>query len=152
MEIEIKSLDLLIRVLLFILDMMEFIGEEPTEPTTIYCDNKSAIELCKTLKQHHKVKHINMRINFIREMINKRRIQLVFVPTEYNVADMLTKPLGPELFNRHQRKLLHGFNGELDFNPTVSGVTYEEVLNHIAAVDYLQAYVQGGKRGPTAGR
>jgi hypothetical protein len=152
MEIEIKSLDLLIRVLLFILDMMEFIGEEPTEPTTIYCDNKSAIELCKTLKQHHKVKHINMRINFIREMINKRRIQLVFVPTEYNVADMLTKPLGPELFNSHQRKLLHGFNGELDFNPTVSGVTYELVLNHIAAVDYLQASVQRGKRGPTAGR
>jgi hypothetical protein len=146
MEVEIKSLDILIRTLLFILDMMEFLGEGPTEPTIVYCDNKSAIELCKTLKQNHKVKHINMRINFIREVINSRRIQVIFVPTEYNVADMLTKPLGPELFNRHQEKLLHGFNGQLDFDARVSGVTYDEVLNNIAGTDLIRSGSQNGKR------
>jgi hypothetical protein len=135
MEVEIKALDYTIRVILFIVDLMTFIGcgPLPSEPVIIFCDNKSCVELMKSLKQNHKVKHINTTINYIREIINKRIIQLVFVPTEYNVADTLTKPLGPELFNRHSNVLLNGFGGKLPFDPIIDGKSYEEVLNHICA-------------------
>lgn len=81
--------------------------------TTIYVDNKSAIELCSTLKMTHKTKHINMRINYIRELINKRMVSLSFIPTEYNVADVLTKPLAAKSHNRHCNVLMFGHNGEL---------------------------------------
>jgi len=55
-----------------------------------------------------------MRINFIRECINNRIIELHFVPTDKNVADLLTKALGFGIFTRHSDILLHGFNGKLD--------------------------------------
>jgi hypothetical protein len=42
-----------------------------------------------------------MRINCIRECINKRLIELIFVPTAKNVADVLTKPLPDVPFNKH---------------------------------------------------
>ena len=133
MEIEIKAVDMIIRIILFVIQMMIFIGcgPRPNEPVVVFCDNKSAVELCQTLKQNHKVKHINMRINFIREILNQRTIQLVFVPTEYNVADTLTKPLGPTLFDQHSHVLLNGFGGKLPFDAKIDGKTYEEVVNSL---------------------
>lgn len=73
-------------------------------------DNASALILCTTLRSSHKTKHINVRINFIREVINDRVIELFFVPSSLNVADILTKPLGPELFIPHRTRLLEGFS------------------------------------------
>jgi hypothetical protein len=139
MEIEIKALDLIIRIILFVIEMMIFIGcgPRPNEPVVVFCDNKSAVELCHTLRQNHNVKHINMRINFIREILNKRIIQLVFVPTEFNVADTLTKPLGPTLFDRHSHVLLNGFGGKLPFSAKIDGKTYEEVVNSLTAEDFI---------------
>jgi hypothetical protein len=140
MEVEIKALDIIIRMILFIIDMLNFIGHgpRPIEPVVIFCDNKSAVELVQTLKQNHKVKHINMRINYIREIINKRIIQVVFVPTEHNVADTLTKPLGPLLFDRHTDILLNGFGGKLPFDAKIDGRTYEDVLNSISAESFIE--------------
>jgi len=54
---------------------------------------------------------MNVRINYIRECINSRLINLVFVPSEWNIADILTKPLSFESHSRHKDKLMHGFNG-----------------------------------------
>jgi len=52
-----------------------------------------------------------MRINFIREQINAGFIELHFVPTRFNVADILTKPLCYELFAYLRNFLLNGFGG-----------------------------------------
>ena len=77
----------------------------------IFCDNKSAIMLCSTLRSNHKTKHINMLISFIREKINDKTIELHFIPSKCNVADILTKPLAKDLFLRHREILLKGHNG-----------------------------------------
>jgi hypothetical protein len=115
MESEIKSLDHLILGVIYTRNVLKFLGYELTNPTIIFGDNKSAIELCKTLKQTKRSRHIQMKINFIRECINDKIIELIFIPTEYNVADTLTKPLSVEKFNKHSDKLLNGFNGNIDY-------------------------------------
>jgi hypothetical protein len=51
-----------------------------------------------------------MRINFIREQINKNIIFLTFVSTENQVADILTKALSKEKFENFSNLLLNGFN------------------------------------------
>jgi hypothetical protein len=107
-EAEIKAIDELSRQIVHVREILEFMGYILQGACTIYVDNKSAIELCKILKTTHRTKHINMRINYIRELINHRIIQLVFIPTEYNVADVLTKPLGVKEHNRHCNILLFG--------------------------------------------
>jgi hypothetical protein len=126
MEAEIKALDLLILSIIHTRNILDFLGYTITVPTIIFCDNKSAIELCKTLKMTQKSKHIQMRINFIRECINNRIVEIVFVPSQYNVADVLTKPLADVLFNEHANKLLYGFNGDLLYILS-NNITYEQV-------------------------
>jgi hypothetical protein len=52
-----------------------------------------------------------MIINFIRDKINDHFIELHFVPSEYNVADILTKPLAKDSFTRHRDILMNGHKG-----------------------------------------
>jgi hypothetical protein len=130
MESEIKSLDLLIIAVILTRNILMFLGFILNVPTIIFIDNKSAIELCKTLKQNHKARNINMRIQFIRECINARLIELVFVRSEENVADVLTKPLDRETFIKHTDKLFNGFGGDIDYLLNNS-VSYVEVCNAI---------------------
>nr|GEU31132.1 hypothetical protein [Tanacetum cinerariifolium] len=59
-----------------------------------YCDNKSAIALCCNNVQHSRSKHIDIRYHFIKEQVKNGVIELYFVNTEYQLADLFTKALG----------------------------------------------------------
>ncbi|GJX71292.1 retrovirus-related pol polyprotein from transposon TNT 1-94 [Tanacetum coccineum] len=65
----------------------------------LYCDNKSAIALCCNNVQHSRAKHIDVRYHFIKEKVENGIMELYFVRTEYQLADIFTKPLPRELFN-----------------------------------------------------
>jgi len=69
MEAEIKAVDQLILELIYLMDLLNFLGIENQTPISIYCDNKNAVDLCNTIKQSHRTKVINMRVHFIRDMI-----------------------------------------------------------------------------------
>ncbi|GKA10047.1 retrovirus-related pol polyprotein from transposon TNT 1-94 [Tanacetum coccineum] len=62
----------------------------------MYCDNKSAIALCCNNVQHSRSKHIDIRFHFIKEHVENGVIELYFVNTEYQLADIFTKALGQE--------------------------------------------------------
>ncbi|GJY19964.1 retrovirus-related pol polyprotein from transposon TNT 1-94 [Tanacetum coccineum] len=62
----------------------------------MYCDNKSAIALCCNNVQHSRSKHIDIRFHFIKEQVENRVVELYFVNTEYQLADIFTKALGRE--------------------------------------------------------
>ncbi|GKB18836.1 copia protein [Tanacetum coccineum] len=64
----------------------------------LYCDNKSAIALCCNNVQHSRSKHIDIRHYFIREQVEKGVVELYFVRTEYQLADIFTKALPRERF------------------------------------------------------
>nr|GEV83146.1 retrotransposon protein, putative, unclassified [Tanacetum cinerariifolium] len=60
----------------------------------MYCDNKSAIAICCNNVQHSRSKHIDIRYHFIKEQVENWVIELYFVNTEYQLADLFTKALG----------------------------------------------------------
>ncbi|GJW76057.1 retrovirus-related pol polyprotein from transposon TNT 1-94 [Tanacetum coccineum] len=64
-----------------------------------YCDNKSEIALCCNNVQHSRAKHIDVRYRFIKEQVENGIVELYFVRTEYQLADIFTKPLPRERFN-----------------------------------------------------
>nr|GEY77585.1 hypothetical protein [Tanacetum cinerariifolium] len=64
----------------------------------LYCDNKSAIALCCNNVQHSRSKHIDIRHHFIREQVKNRVVELYSVRTEYQLADIFTKPLPSQRF------------------------------------------------------
>jgi hypothetical protein len=111
MEAEIKAIDELTRVMLHIMDLVKFICGEIQLPIKIYTDTKSGISLLETLKTNNKVKHINLRVNFIRELINDRIIEIHFVKGNNNVADILTKALPNDQFEKLRNVLMLGHNG-----------------------------------------
>ncbi|GJS21205.1 retrovirus-related pol polyprotein from transposon TNT 1-94 [Tanacetum coccineum] len=81
---------------------MQFLGDDLSQLTDygfgfnkipMYCDNKSAIALCCNNVQHSRSKHIDIRFHFIKEHVENGVIELYFVNTEYQLADIFTKPL-----------------------------------------------------------
>ncbi|GKC67552.1 hypothetical protein Tco_1100150 [Tanacetum coccineum] len=62
----------------------------------MYCDNKSAIVLSYNNVQHFKSKHICIRFHFIKEHVENGVIELYFVNTEYQLADIFTNALARE--------------------------------------------------------
>ncbi|GJX95157.1 retrovirus-related pol polyprotein from transposon TNT 1-94 [Tanacetum coccineum] len=62
----------------------------------MYCDNKSAIALCCNNVQYSRLKHIDIRFHFIKEHVENGVIELYFVNTEYQLANIFTKPLARE--------------------------------------------------------
>ncbi|GKA26760.1 retrovirus-related pol polyprotein from transposon TNT 1-94 [Tanacetum coccineum] len=65
----------------------------------LYCDDKSVIALCCNNVQHSRAKHIDFRYHFIKEQAENGIMELYFVRTEYQLADIFTKPLPRERFN-----------------------------------------------------
>ncbi|GKD49268.1 hypothetical protein Tco_1278244 [Tanacetum coccineum] len=64
----------------------------------MYCDSKSAIAISCNPVQHSKTKHIDIRYHFIKEHVEKGTVELYFVGTEYQLADLFTKALPKERF------------------------------------------------------
>jgi len=75
------------------------------EATEIYVDNKSAQALAKNPVFHDRSKHIDTRYHFIRECISRKEVELKYVKTQDQVADIFTKPLKFEDFQRLRAKI-----------------------------------------------
>ncbi|GJY95827.1 retrovirus-related pol polyprotein from transposon TNT 1-94, partial [Tanacetum coccineum] len=71
----------------------------------IFCDNTSAITISKNPLLHSRTKHIDIRYHFIRDHILKGDIELHFIPTEYQLVDIFTKPLDEPTFTRLKSEL-----------------------------------------------
>nr|GEY57977.1 Gag-Pol polyprotein [Tanacetum cinerariifolium] len=71
----------------------------------IYCDSKSAIAISCNPVQHSRTKHIVVRYHFIKEHVEKGTIELYFVKTDYQLADLFTKALPADHFNYLVRRL-----------------------------------------------
>nr|GEW74643.1 hypothetical protein [Tanacetum cinerariifolium] len=71
----------------------------------IYCDSKSAIAISCNPVQHTHTKHIDVRYHFINDHVEKGTIELYFVGTEYQLADLFTKSLPEARFKYLVEKL-----------------------------------------------
>nr|GEX97933.1 retrovirus-related Pol polyprotein from transposon TNT 1-94 [Tanacetum cinerariifolium] len=65
----------------------------------IYCDSKSAIAISYNPVQQLRTKHITVRYHFIKEHVEKGMIELYFIKTDYQLADIFTKALLADRFN-----------------------------------------------------
>ncbi|GJZ98322.1 retrovirus-related pol polyprotein from transposon TNT 1-94 [Tanacetum coccineum] len=88
----------------------------------MYCDNKSAIALCCNNVQHSRSKHIDIRFHFIKEHVENGVIELYFVNTEYQLADIFTKALGRERIEFLINKL-----GRRSFTPETLKILADDV-------------------------
>ena len=64
-------------------------------PTLLMCDNKSSISFATNANFSHNLKHINVNYFAMKDDIEAGRIELKYVPTDFMIADVLTKAVGP---------------------------------------------------------
>ena len=69
-------------------------------------DNQSAIAISKNDVHHNRTKHIDIRHHFIRDAIAQGIVTLQYVPSEDQLADILTKSLGRVAFERIRLQIM----------------------------------------------
>jgi len=78
----------------------------------IYCDNTAAICLSKNPILHSRAKHIEIKHHFIRDYVQKGVLDIQFIDTDHQWADIFTKPLTVERFNFIKKNLNMHFVSE----------------------------------------
>ena len=91
-----------IRNLLKSLSLEELIGKS----TQILCDSQTAIAHAENYISNSRTKHIGIKYHFIREKVMDGTIELKYVRTDENLADILTKPLNKNLHEFHCNRML----------------------------------------------
>jgi hypothetical protein len=72
----------------------------------LLCDNESAIKIAHNPVQHNKTKHIEIQHHFIQDHVNRGDINLSYVGTNDQLANIFTKPL----YGARFRELRHELN------------------------------------------
>eukprot|EP00253_Pinus_taeda_P002253 PITA_02253 len=79
--------------------------DQRMDPTVIYCDNQSCIKLSENLVFHDRSKHIDIRYHHLQDCVVKRIMLLLYVSTEEQDANILTKALSKCKFEFHRDKI-----------------------------------------------
>ena len=83
------------------------LGLPPSGPTVLNVDNSGAIELSRDRKSCNRSRHVDRRFFKVRELECEGIVTVKHVPTDDNVADILTKALPIDAFSRHRAALLN---------------------------------------------
>ena len=97
---EYMALSLAVKELVWIYMLLKTMGLNVTKPCVVYEDNRSTIKISENATALRRSKHIDIRHHFLREHIENGLIKLVPVSTSDQLADVMTKVLGRELFIR----------------------------------------------------
>lgn len=63
------------------------------ESIQMFCDNQAAISIAKNPVHHNRTKHIEIDRHFITEKIENAIVQIIYTPSRFQTADILTKAL-----------------------------------------------------------
>ena len=81
------------------------LGIDKLTPITLYCDNQSAVHIARNPVFHERTKHIDIDCHFTRDKVMEGLIQLSYLPSQNQLADLFTKILPSPQFNELKSKL-----------------------------------------------
>jgi hypothetical protein len=105
-EAEFLALSEAVREALWLWNLFEELNVGFVKPITIHVDNQSAIKLAENAVSHQRSKHIDIRYFRVREEVANGKIKLLYVPTQENIADIMTKSTSFAVFQKLVVKLI----------------------------------------------
>ncbi|KAM1528050.1 hypothetical protein ACFX1Z_017449 [Malus domestica] len=109
-EAEYRAMSTTTAELDWIQQLLAFLQIQPSDPPVLFCDNMSAIALSFNPVNHQRTKHIEVDVHFVRERVASKKLQVQFVSSSEQFADIFTKGLSTPLFLTHCSNLTLGFS------------------------------------------
>ncbi|XP_019186576.1 PREDICTED: uncharacterized protein LOC109181279 [Ipomoea nil] len=104
-EAEYKALADVSAEVTWLVSLLREIGLSPVSPPKLWCDNLGATYLCANPVFHARTKHVEIDYHFVRDKVSKKEIQVHFISTKDQLADIFTKALPSTLFRFLRGKL-----------------------------------------------
>lgn len=89
---------------------MGFLGFPQREPTLCYVDSTAAKAIAEKVADTKKSKTIDVRYAYVNDMVKRGIVQLAYIVTDNMLADIFTKPLPRDTFEKHRASLVGGFS------------------------------------------
>lgn len=105
-EAEYKALAVTSAEMLWISYLLTELGVSLSSPSTLFCDNTSAGSLAVNPVFHARTKHIENDYHSICNLVESGFLQVSYVPSQHQVADIMTKGLGVAQFTQLASKLM----------------------------------------------
>ena len=98
--------------LICMIGVLETLGYNVEGPISVGTDNKGAYDLCHRYTSAQHSRHIDRKLYKMREMRGAGLVTVRYVPTDENTADLFTKVLDRQPFEKHRRTVLNLAAGE----------------------------------------
>nr|GEU33583.1 putative ribonuclease H-like domain-containing protein [Tanacetum cinerariifolium] len=137
---------------LWIRKLVYEIGFPPRGSIQIMCDNKTAIQILENPVQHDRTKHVEFNRHFIKVKLEAGIIELPFVKSSDQLADILTKAVGIDTFHKFLYTIEFQKRG-LPHCHTLVWVDAKDKIRHASEIDgYISAELPNSKADPDAYR
>ena len=139
--------------LICMLGVLRSLGFESDEPIEIGTDNKGAYDLCHRFTSAQHSRHIDRKMYKMREMRGAALVTVKYVPTDDNTADLFTKILSRQVFEKHRKKVLNLPGDTCSESARKMRFLSDEQANCFADTEWspLTAVAAGSQGGSVAG-
>jgi hypothetical protein len=91
-EAEYIALSMTVREAVWLHKLLADLFEHVLDSTIIHYGNQSCVKISDNPVFHDKSNHIEIKYHFIRDMVQRKEVLVQYLPTDEQVADVLTKP------------------------------------------------------------
>ena len=96
----------LAKEILFVAQILHSLGIPIQTPITVQVDNMGAIFMSENATSNHRTRHIDVRHRFLVDLTEEGFLDVVFVNSENNTSDVLSKNVSREVYQRHTPKFM----------------------------------------------
>jgi hypothetical protein len=106
-EAEVMAAAAVVSEIMWLKMILGELGFMVKTPITVYCDNQSAISITTKDVKHERTKHIDIKYHFVHDEIVSNNIEMKYVSTKDQLADIFTKGLGATAFVKLRDQLMN---------------------------------------------
>lgn len=104
-EAEYRAMALTTCEITWLSSLLKDLGLHNLPPSVLNCDNQAALAIAANPVMHEKTKHIDIDYHYVRDQLQAGHIVTQHVPSQHQVADILTKIFPVKLHQSHMDKL-----------------------------------------------
>jgi hypothetical protein len=85
--------------------ILTYLFEHEMDPTIIHCDNQICVNLSENLVFHDRLKHIEIKYHYIRDMVQRKEVHVQYLPTHEDITNIFTKLLAKMNFECFRERI-----------------------------------------------